>query len=592
MYLVHIGLSENDDTTDVRHGVKPPTSSSLPVVVDSQFEMELDDPRLLEDPITRGFVIYTYVASLSEWELKNEIRKTSDSKKYSPSVQQGLLTALIERLSITDTEAALEFAFLELISEHDWTTSWYPWSNLSEEPVPAHMPVVQSVFTDWAHRDLQRAIQVAKTLDVEAKSNALIGILYAQTGESLAIHREIAKELGKVKLAEDFYVESLSNAQIDDPRAKWEEVVALLKPEEFRHTDSLLNIGQQWYEKDGFSALDEIRASTLGGDLKNFTIRQLLWRAAEDRPEQALQFGLSMPGESTLPNMSVTVVTSWVKSDPDAAYQAVSGIENSVLRETLQRRVISVWAGDDPRYVLDNLDSFPVNVQESARADSINTIAETSPKEAADIALQYSGTFEGDMLALRVMSLWVGQDAEAAIDWVYNGPVSKQHRHSWVSSLTTFLVRSDPRRAFDLAVQQEIPTDSGSEVPGLEASVLDDIARQDHELALELLPNVREGVTRTRAYRSIGNSLINAGESKKAFNLGLKLTDSEQAAYFQNISTNWAKIDPAGLLESMEELPNTEIRANMAKTLTRRGYRDNFTEDQLDTLNQYLNGSE
>lgn len=592
MYLVHIGLSADSDTENVRYNVEPQTSNSLLAASDIQFETNLVDSRLDEDPITRGIVIYTYVASLSERELKDEIRRTSDSKSYSSNVKRELVTALIERLSITDPEGALESALAELMPEDDWTTSWYSWPNLSGEPVPAYMSVVQSLFADWAQRDLKPAIKSAKSLDVDAKSNALVGILYTQTGESLATLREIAKELINEKIAEDFYVQSFSTSEIDDPQTTWEEVVALVEPDDFSHIDSLLNIADQWYKIDGFSALDEIRASTLGTELKKHMIRQLLGRAVEDAPEQALQYGLSLPGESAFPNTSLTVVLGWAYSDPSAAYQAVSGIENSRLRENLQRNVISAWASDDPRYVLDNLDSFPESVQDDARDDSISSLAETAPKEAAEIALQHSGSFEGDMLALRVMSLWVQQDAEAAIDWVYNGPVSEQHRYIWVSSLTTFLVRSDPRRAFDLAVQQEIPTDSGAVLLGLEASVIDEIARQDLELALELLPNVREGVTRTRAYASIGNSYINAGDSKKALDLGLKLSNSKQAEYFQYISTLWARIDPSGLVESMEELPNADIRSNMAKTLTSSWYRDNFTEDQLDKLKQYLSGSD
>lgn len=592
MYLVHIGLSADNDTENVRHKVMPKPSDPLPSVSENPSDIDLFDPRLHEDPIRRGTAIYTWVASLSEGELKDEIRRTSDSKSRSNDVQQKLVTALIERLSITDPETALEFALTELIPEDDWTSSWYRWSSRSGEPVPANMPVVQSLFADWAQRDLKQAIQGAKALDLDAKSNALVGILYTQTGESLATLRELAKELISETIAEDFYVQSFSTSEIDDPQTAWKEVVALLEPGQFSHVDSLLNIGEQWYKKDGFFALDEIRASTIGTDLINHTILQLLGRAAEERPEQALQYSLSLPGESAFPRNSNIVVYVWAESDPDAAYQAVSGIENKTLRENLQGSVISVWASNDPRHVLDNLDTFPEDLQEDARADSISSIARTSPKEAAEIALHHSGSFEGQMLARLVMSTWVIQDADAAIDWVFNGPVREQHRNSWVSHLTTFLVHTDPRRAFDLAVQQEIPTDSGSALPGLEASVMDEIADQDLELALELLPGVREGITRSHAYSSIGKSYINAGDTSKAFNLGLELSGSNQAEYFQNISTRWARIDPAGLVESMEELPNAEIRSNIAKTVTSRWYRENFTEDQLNTLKQYLSDSE
>ena len=67
---------------------------------------------------------------------------------------------------------------------------------------------------------------------------------------------------------------------------------------------------------------------------------------------------------------------------------------------------------------------------------------------------------------------------------------------------------------------------------GLEAHVIRNLARQDLELAGDLFPNVRKGRTIIRAYGSIEEQYIDNGSQKKAFNIGLQLSDKVKLSTF------------------------------------------------------------
>ena len=97
---------------------------------------------------------------------------------------------------------------------------------------------------------------------------------------------------------------------------------------------------------------------------------------------------------------------------------------------------------------------------------------------------------------------------------------------------------------------------------------------------------------RARAYTHIGDRYIEAGHSTKALNLGLKLPTEEQAKYFQSISYSWVRIDPEGIVESIEKIPTAEIRSSLALSMVSLWASENFTEEQLEVLKQYLSDSD
>ena len=56
------------------------------------------------------------------------------------------------------------------------------------------------------------------------------------------------------------------------------------------------------------------------------------------------------------------------------------------------------------------------------------------------------------MLPTQIMMYWVRQDAAAAENWVFNGPVSEEKRDNWIRAYVSTLVHEDPRRALSFSL--------------------------------------------------------------------------------------------------------------------------------------------
>lgn len=612
-YLVHLATSTNDNDTssapqtllesqknkevatsraDADKTRAPNSTSNI------QSSASIKDPSLEKDSFQRKLAIYSYVAGLSEQQVATELLRSVDHDlELSRSVLVELQTALVERLAALNPTSAMSFVTEQKDLGRDYVSlnSWGVQLSDTLGATTRSMPFIQSTFKEWAMSDRDTAIQNAKSLKAEVKNKALAGILESLSGEPLSMYRSVAKEFGDEEQGLDFYVMSFSSKHLDDAKVIWDEIVTLIKPNDENHLIALDNVTQQWFQQDGISVLDQVRSSALNEEVKRSAVVGLLLMAARENPHQAFQYALKMPNQGVYSQPLWNVVSVWAESDPQGAYQAATSIEQSGQRENLQRQVVSVWATNEPYYFLENLDSFPPQIRDLGSSSALQSIAKTSPQEAAEIALeQIDGGFGAlSYVPTFILQHWIDQDTEAAIQWVLSGPVSEENRYSWVSALATNLVNTDPRRAFDIALQQPIPENvGGMYMPALEAQILGQIVYQDFDLAVELLPKVREGNSRSQAYSSVGNKYINLGQSSKAVDLGLKLTANEQEQYFQNIVYTWATIDASSLVESFKNLPTAEIRSNLAQTLTSQWMKDNFTEAQLEVLESYLSDSE
>ncbi|MXZ43605.1 MAG: hypothetical protein F4Z01_01295 [Gammaproteobacteria bacterium] len=563
--------------------------------VDSQSATTLDDPSLQSNSFQRKLAVYSYVAGLPTQQVLNELQLTiGTSSKHSGRVLQELQTALVERLAILDPTAAMNFAIEQraLGEESSALNSWNLHRYIAQGNGSTVLPFVRNVFKEWALSDRDGAVKQAKTLKAEEKSNALAGILKTLTGESLSTYRTIARELGDEDQGIESYVMSFNSRQVDDPKAVWDEIVTLIKPGSHNHLPALENVARQWYQQVGMSMLDEVNSDSLDEASKARVVQVVLWLASKENPDQAFRYALSIPRQGIYSQPLYNVVNTWSESDPQAAYQAVTEIEQSGLRENLQRSVVSVWAMNEPYYFLENVEDFPPQIRDLGSSRALESIARTSPQEAAEICLNHkAGTVGGlTYVPTQIMQHWVKLDVEGAVNWVINGPVSEEQSFTWVSALANNLVRSDPRRAFELALEQPIKEGMvGMYMPALEAQIIGQIVIQDFDLAVELLPKVREGRSRTQAYSSVGNGYLNLGQSSKAVDLGQKLSADEQVSYFQSIAFTWARVDPSGLIESFKSLPTAELRSNLAHSLSSQWMRENFTDSQLDILQQFIN---
>lgn len=545
----------------------------------------------------RRLSIYSHVAELSQQEVTNALAtRKRNSMNLSPTVAKELQIALVEKLTSFDPTHALEF----VIAHHENLNFYAPYSSiysnsLEEREIPV-IPVVQNIFADWTAYDLKSAISAAKLLSRDTKGNALTGILNSIDGDSFDTRRLIANELGYEHQIVDYVINSILTGKIDDPQAVWEGVVTLIDANNQTHSQALWRIALQWYEQVGFSVLEKIRSSALNETSKSWVIRQLLSEVAAHKPSKAFQFALTLPRKSRYSAEISAVIRQWSRSDPKAAFEAMSLIEKSGERLHFQEKVASTWASQDPSSVLDKLEMFTPKVRKVVINTAIESIARTSPRDAAELVVQFDENWD-DSLRNKVMQYWVKLDAEAAIDWVFIRIKTAENRYDWVRALTSYLVRTDPHRAFNVALQQqnfeELRLGFGRYQLGLEAEVINRLTRQDIELAVELLPRVREGKTQIEAYTRVARFFIKKGDTKRAINLGLQLSNSTQSDYYRILSEHWAEVDSGGLVDAIQDFPTDEIRRTVVSNLlSSTWYRNNFTTIQQDQLKQFMTGSD
>lgn len=609
-YLVHLATFAKDSSNSLETSIDsaseriPPSTTIVgddarnPISTSDRPTDSINDPSLEQNSFQRTLEVYSYVAGLTEQQITKELQHTTgDSHEFSPGVLMELQTALVEKLAIVNPSAAVEFAIEQKDLDADLFAldPFVLWQYAAPTSETALMPFVRSVFKEWALSDLDDAVSNAKSLKKDARENALAGILEALSGETVATYRTVAKKLGNEEKGLDSYVMSFSTVNVEDPKATWDEIVKLVKPDNYGQTQVLGNIAQQWYQQDGLGVLDEINAGSLDENMIGDVVSQVLSFAATENPDQAFQYALTIPTQGRYSAPLYGVVGTWATSDPQAAYQAVTGVEQSGLRERLQQNVVSIWASNDPYYLLENQDNFPPQIRLGGISRALQKIAQTSPQEAAELALEQKEGMMGSLSYLpnQIMRYWIEQDVETAVNWVFNGPVSEEKRYNWVRALASSLVNSDPRRAFELALKQPITEGTmGMYMPALEAQIIGQIVYTDLDLAVELLAQVREGQSRSQAYSSVGNKYIDQGDTVEAVALGTNLPPDEQASYFQNIANSWVRIDPSGLVESFKNLPTAELRSSLARTFLGPWRRESFTDSQLDVLRQYLSDAD
>ncbi len=529
-YLVHLAISGKDASnlsqTEVERTSTGGSRSANDADDDAQEKMfpsdgqssyVLTDPSLQNNTFQSKLEVYTYVSGLSAQQVLNELQRSVDlSHEISRRVLGEFQIALLERLVFFDPVAAMEFALVqnnldtELLALDSWNS--FRNSSPSTDSEIVVMPLVQGVSKEWALSDLDTAIGNANSLNEDARTNALIGILASLSRESLATYRAIAKQLGHEKQGFDSYVLSYRTKYVDDPKDSWGKMINLINPDSYEQHQVLANIAVQWYEQDGINVIEEINSGSLDESIKSTVVDAVLSAAAKANPQEAFQYAQTLPSDGYFLGPLREVIRVWASTDPQAAYEAATSIEQSSQREMLQGTVVRIWASNDPHSVLENADSFPIQIRDEGISNAIEEIAQSAPQEAAELALEQGDGFMGAlnfMLPTSVMLHWVRQDVEAAENWVFNGPVSEEKQDNWVRAFVSNLVRSDPHRAFELALEQ--PKAEGgfaAWLPPLEVQVFNQIVYTDLDLAIELLPKIPEGESRSDAYSSVGNQYL------------------------------------------------------------------------------------
>lgn len=534
----------------------------------------IDEIAFPEHAFDRKMAILSWIATLSNDQILRWLEQSTDpSWIVSSEILNEFQSTLLQKLTITAPEQAIAFAWTQDEQQRDALAS--------------------VVFLAWASSDLDGAIQHVMLLDEQEARQFLQTILRAREDLPFDRQREIAKELGDENYA---FFNHFRNLAIDgdkNPKETWYEIVNIANRENAQGVTwhALSELAVAWVESEGLDILSEIVSSISHVNEYDFALRQILNALSEDKPEEIFDFALNNLGDRAYDILQdSSVIFNWARRDPKAVLAKAESLPASGFRRNIVWRAVWQWSDDNPRQILKQINLVPGEFQTQARHNAIRSLTSSSPNEAAKFVLQEQDPDVRMTLANSLVSTWAYQDAEAAKDWVLGLPTSDPMRVALLHPLAMALVHTDPREAFKLARERPIEDNASLPYPsmGYESSIISMLAYQDVDLAIELLPQVRDQ-GKAMAYSTVGNSLIQKGETRQAIDLANQLPKDEQTKYFRSVSSTWAWQDPKGLLNSLNELPSAEIRSRVAlSTSMTNTTSKNYTDEEIARLETYM----
>lgn len=542
-------------------------------------------------PFERNVAFASWILELNKKEIGDWLNQsTKASWNVKPRTRKDLQSLLLSRLVALDPSQALEFALQRV------------------EPNRSTMMIL--VFREWAQIDLNGAIGRAKSLPVRDSQEILYTVFKSSEEFSPDALRTVEREFaiyaspperppGFRVLADNgirpasTQIDSLVRNSIEDPARVWYDIVEHAQPNAIHYQD-LTDVAAAWVNESGVGVLDAIQESLTDYGIRKSVIGLTLLELMQTMPEEALGYAAShkIPGRTeTIKSM----VRMWAEVDPVATLNKVHSMPSSAFRRLLEQVALGIWLPkfsltgyyrEDPSSILESLHLIPGELRGVASAHAIEVMVwRRSPLEAAEALLRLDEQSKLEA-ARALVKEWLQRDHQSAIEWARTNPEIEDIRIEVLETLVWSIARKS-RVAFDIA--RELPTPSHGF--GLEGELIASIAPRNLETAMDLLPRVREGRTKLKAYLSVGIQLIQHGRTNEALDLGEQLPEKNawQVAFYHRIATVWAQSDLQGLVDSMDEFPLLVRPSIAAQQLHSNRSTNHLSQQQVQSLRSYLN---
>ena len=557
------------------------SASSYPTEDDVRNTVETTDtdPNSRSDKnLTNGFIANSGGRLTSIQEIDNEFNRILALYQYLAELDSDQLVGLIkesERLD-SDTRLDVQRALFQRLTSLDPLLAFSHAQKLQSS-------LMTTVFNHWSVSDLNEAIAHAKTLDQVRQSAALQGILKSRHDLPEDIRLQIGGELDNEALAQSIIKSSRLDEYLKTPGESWRAIIG-----EAQHDPTQLGVlhtlARTWFEKEGLVVIEHISNSMQNEKTRASILSPVLHMAVASDPQATFDLVLNLRGDINYSLVS-TVAHIWASRDPLAAFQATQGVEQVQLREQLMTSVMRSWAEDDPHSLLDNLDHSSEKMLNSGLELAIRSIAQDSPHLAAPLLARMADSSRKLSVAHTVASSWLHVEPNVALDWILNDEGVAQYRHSLLRSALPTLAEDSPQLAFETALAQPIVGDK----PGLEVAVISFLAQSKLDMAIEMLPRVREGNSKVAAYLGVGSTMVVQGDPMKAVDLSQQLPESDREPYFLATMGTWSQSDPEGLLDTIDRLPSTAAKSKAAAMLTfMNQFESNLTDEQIEQASKFL----
>lgn len=456
-------------------------------------------------------------------------------------------------------------------------------TQIGEFNQPISSDVLSAMFSEWVQLDLNEAISHATTLDSTGKQAALEGILQERIDLTDQKCREIARQLGNEQYAINVITLEKLNKSIAEPEEVWEEIVKEA-PHDSKQLELLTQVAQIWVKKQGLEALNHIFASLANHRTRSFISRALYREVAKSNPNGALEHAKTVDNVPYYDSVLI-VVEEWTRSDVHSALAAIDSMSGEVLQQAMFNRLVETWATDNPNSLLENLNLLPLDMVNLATQTAISTLATRVPRDASAMLVTVEDESVKLNIAMDVITHWIASDLNAALDWVLNDPDLEFGRTILLSSLLLKLVDQDPERAMRVALERPMIENE----LGPEYWVITRLGQTDVNKAIELMPEVRDGITKTEAYRGLGSELVKKGMTDKALQLVQEIPQYAKETYLSQMLGTWVNRDPTGLVESFDQMPSAEVASSAAlKLLLSDPWGEHLNSEQRELVRVHL----
>ncbi|MCY3542217.1 MAG: hypothetical protein OXH31_09990 [Gammaproteobacteria bacterium] len=482
--------------------------------------------------------------------------------------------------------------------------------------------VLYGVMREWNQMYADQAVKFLALLDDGLQRRGLQGVIDGSSSLSRASFIEMGTELG---YQEDYLTYLLDRHQLEQDQISLDDIATALesviskgkyrfheaqrKAVSFVHEQGLDSLARvlEVFEENSAENMSQTVRMFFGG-----TQSKLVAAIARSDPEPVFEHLVSL-GEPLDVDMLSSVSEVWFATDPEALWNRLRGEDLKDIQEEVTEDVIRHWTMREPDFALVSLDQFPTEYHDLVYAEVALEVAPDSPLEALELLTKTSDWSQtmsdreqsenetarnvGFYFSIdRTIAAATKADPVAAIEWIESSvshldDSMKQHfldkaYQSWAGS--------DPHTAFEMA--QQIPL--AGDTAGFEATVVGWVAKSDVDEAIKLLPRVREGTTKMRAYRRVMWRLEEQDRISHALHLGSDLPQHQREEYNDSLAWQIGYREPFDhLIAGIRALPSQELQSRAIYSRLSFTYylpemAPKITNKQLDQFKEFLTDRE
>lgn len=570
-YIVASNLN-NDPSTNTEHSNQrvPNLSESKNKIqtVPSYTLTDFEEATRFDSLLERTNAMYNMIANV-DFETLRDFWTQSQSLTVS-SIRDEIQSVIIQRWSVLDPIAALKVVESEATDTHQNS-------------------LFNIVFREWSLADLDNVVNYIRKLDQDSNARAISSIVRAREDLSYDRRREIARQLDGEWIAIDVLRQTTNTSVIVSPEQEWRSFVWENKDDLRTLRDAqkrlMSRIAFSWIVQDGVHAFEKMRHSLPTEVSLLETARFVSSDLIEGYPQ--LGFDLLLAGtrqetESKYLELALHHIAQWARTDPRTAFAATDAVVAPAFQLKLRNRVLWVWAQNNPDSLLNSIEALPQSLKLKARKTAFTYIAKQSPERVRAMLNGITERKFRNVIAETVVRSWALTDLASTLQWIESDTNITHIQDDLTRSAYYALAQVNPKLAVQTAVTQ--PLRESNE--GWESLVVIWTAKDNLDVATALLPLVRPGKTRSRAYDAVVEYSIEEQDWERAIDLIVQYDDNKGYILGSYIGT-LARDVPMRLYERLETMNSPWLRKSIAWQLyTFNKENTVFTGEQLEHLDE------